>query len=140
MGYADEPTTGKQLADANLFDFTRPIRLNYSSTSITGAPLLSYKDAELDRNFEGDAITRIQTAMGELVTVTLQVVADAFTRSFTLVVPTIRVAPGEQAEFDTVAIETTDRSGAFVPSPGPGGVLQTYQVYELQGTAQFVVS
>lgn len=140
MGHADEATTGRPLAEANLFDFARPIRLNYSSTSITGAPLLSYKDTELDLNFRGDDITRVQTAMGELVTVTLEAVPDAFTRSFTLVVPAVRVGSGEPAEFDTVAIETTDRSGAFVPPSRLGGVLQTYRVYELHGTAQFVQS
>jgi hypothetical protein len=100
--------------------------------------LLSYKDAELDLNFQGDDITRIQTSMGELVTVTLQIVPDAFTRTFTLVVPAIRLVSGEQAEFNTVAIETTDRSGAFVPPPGPAGVLQTYQTYQLRGSAQHV--
>ena len=136
MEYEDGATIAKQLFDANLFDIAGPIRINYSSSSITGPPLLSYKDAELDLNFQGDDITRIQTSMGELVTVTLQIVPDAFTGTFTLVVPAIRLVSGEQAEFNTVAMETTDRSGAFVPPPGPAGVLQTYQVYQLRGSAQ----
>jgi hypothetical protein len=138
VGYEDEATIDKQLSDANLFDIAAPIRISYSSSSITGAPLLSYKDAELDLNLQDDDITRIQTSMGEIVTVTLQVVPDAFTRTFTLVVPAIRLVNGEQAEFNTLAIETTDRSGAFVPPPGPAGVLQTYQVYQLRGSAQHV--
>lgn len=137
MGYEDEATIAKQLADANLFDIAAPIRINYSRSSITGVPLLSYKDAELDLNFQGD-ITRIQTSMGELVTVTLETIPDAFTRTFTLVVPAIRVVRGEQAEFNTLAVETSDRSGAFVPPPGAAGVLQTYQVYQLRGSAQHV--
>lgn len=138
MGYEDEATIAKQLADANLFDIAAPIRINYSRSSITGVPLLSYKDAELDLNFQGDDITRIQTSMGELVTVALETIPDAFTRTFTLVVPAIRVVRGEQAEFNTLAIETSDRSGAFVPPPGAAGVLQTYQVYQLRGSAQHV--
>lgn len=138
MGYEDEATIAKQLADANLFDIAAPIRINYSRSSITGVPLLSYKDAELDLNFQGDDITRIQTSMGELVTVTLETIPDAFTRTFTLVVPAIRVVRGEQAEFNTLAVETSDRSGAFVPPPGAAGVLQTYQVYQLRGSAQHV--
>lgn len=138
MGYEDEATIAKQLADANLFDIAPPIRINYSRSSITGVPLLSYKDAELDLNFQGDDITRIQTSMGELVTVALETIPDAFTRTFTLVVPAIRVVRGEQAEFNTLAVETSDRSGAFVPPPGAAGVLQTYQVYQLRGSAQHV--
>jgi hypothetical protein len=136
----DTESTVNQLHDANLFDTVGPIRISYSRTSITGAPLVSYRDAELDLNFQGEGVTRQATALGELVTVTLEDVPDAFTRTVTLVVPTVRVAMGEQVEFSTIAIETTDRSGAFVPPPGPAGVLQTYQIHQLRGTAQFVVS
>ena len=134
----DATAIANQLVDANLFDITGPIRLNYSSTSISGVPLVSYNDADLDLNFQDDEITRIQTAQGELITVTLDNQVDAFTRTFTLVVPSIRLPRGQEVEFTTLGFETTDRSGAFVPAPGPSGVLQTYQVYQLQGTAQHV--
>jgi hypothetical protein len=127
-----------QLFDANLFDILGPIHVNYSSSSFTGVPLVSYKDAELDLNFQDDAITRVQTSLGELVTVTVESVVDAFVRTVTLVVPAIRLSPGEEAEFDTLLIETTDRSGVFVPPPGPAGVLQTYRVHQVHGTAQHV--
>jgi hypothetical protein len=99
---------------------------------------VAYNDADLDLNFQDDEITRIQTPLGELVTVTLDSVVDAFTRTFTLVVPSIRLPRGQQVEFTTLGVETTDRSGAFVPAPGPSGVLQTYQVYQLRGIAQHV--
>lgn len=114
------------------------------STSITPVPAspecrwCPTKDAELDLNFQGDDITRVETSLGELVTVTLQTVPDAFTRSFTLIVPTIRVPHGGQAEFDTLGIETTDRSSSFVGPSGTAGVLQTYQVHQLHGNAQQV--
>ena len=138
MGNEDAVATAHGLVDANLFDFARPIRINYSASSITGAPLVSYQDAELDLNFQGEDITRIETSMGELVTVTLQTVPDAFTRTFTLIVPAIRLAAGEQAEFETLAMETTDRSSAFVGPRGAAGVLQVYRVHQLRGSAQHV--
>ena len=139
MEQQDAMAIANQLLDANLFDITGPIRINYSSSSIkAGVPLVSYNDADLDRNFQDDEITRIQTALGELVTVTLDNVVDAFTRTFTLVVPSIRLPRGQEVEFTTLGVETSDRSGAFVPPPGPSGVLQTYQVYQLRGTAQQV--
>jgi hypothetical protein len=139
MEQQDATAIPNQLADANLFDITGPIRINYSSSSIkAGVPLVSYKDADLDLNFQDDEITRIQTPQGELVTVTLDNVVDAFTRTFTLVVPSIRLPRAQEVEFSTLGFETTDRSGAFVPAPGPAGALQTYQVYQLRGTAQHV--
>ena len=138
MGYENPTAVANQLFDATRFDIAGPIHVNYSSSSITGAPLVSYKDAERDLNFQGDDITRVETSLGELVTVTLQTVPDAFTRTFTLIVPTIRVPHGGQAEFDTLGIETIDRSSAFTTPPGPAGVLQTYQVHQLHGNAQQV--
>ncbi|HEY6664269.1 MAG TPA: hypothetical protein VI036_03990, partial [Propionibacteriaceae bacterium] len=87
MEQQDATAIANQLVDANLFDITGPIRINYSSSSIRGVPLVSSNDADLDRNFQDDESTRIPTALGELVTVTLDNVVDAFTRTFTLVVP-----------------------------------------------------
>ena len=126
------------LVDANLFEIVGPIRINYSSSSINGLPHLSYKDAELDIQVQGDDITRIESLGAEWVTVSLQNLPDAFIRTFTLLVPTIRVKPGGETEFDTLGIEATDRSGSFVPAPGPAGVLQTFRVHQLHGNAQQV--
>lgn len=131
----DATAIANQLVDANLFGI--PIRVNYAASSFQGGPQVSYKDADLDLNFQDD-ITRIQTPQGELVTVTLDNQVDAFTRTFTLIVPSIRLPRGQEVEFTTLGFETTDRSGAFLPTPGPSGVLQTYQVYQLRGTAQHV--
>ncbi len=127
-----------QLEDANLFDITGPIVINYTRNSIAGVPLLSYADAELSVKFAGREITQVDTTVGELVTVTLQDVVDAFVRTFTLVIPKIRLNLGEEVEFDAIGIETVDRSLAFVPAPGPSGVLQTYRVHDLHGVAQRV--
>jgi hypothetical protein len=130
-------TTGT-LAQANLFDLTGPITINYSRSSITGVPLLSYQDSQLNLQFSATEIDRTATPIGELVTVTLENVVDAYVRTFTLLVPEIRLRHGDEAEFDTLGIETTDRSGAFVPAPGPAGVLHTYRVHQMHGTAQLV--
>ena len=130
--------TTTRLGEANLFDITGPIVVNYSRTSIAGVPLLSYQDGERTLNFSGTEITRVDVAVGELVTVTLDDVVDAFVRTFTIVVPRVRLEMGQEVEFDAVGIETVDRSGAFVLPPGPEGVLQTYRVHDLHGAAQLV--
>src|SRR4029450_6469439 len=105
----DATAIANQLVDANLFDITGPIRINYSASSFQGGPRVSYKDADLDRNFQDDEITRIQTPQGELVTVTLDNQVDAFTRTFTLVVPSIRLPQGQEVkvEVTTLGVETT---------------------------------
>ena len=95
--------------------------------------------ADLALTFQGDEITRIESAVGELVTVILQNAVDAFVRTFTLVVPEISLLrKGEELEFDAFGIETTDRSGALVPPPGPAGTLQTSRFHQLHGIAQLV--
>jgi hypothetical protein len=132
--------TPDALVDANVFDIVGPIRINFSSSSISGVPLMSYKDSEFDLNFEDDEITRIETSLGELVTVTLENAVDALIRTFTLVVPTIRVADEEKVVFHTFGVETTDCSGAFRPPPGPTGVLQINRFHQLTGSAQRVES
>jgi hypothetical protein len=126
------------LRDANQFDVAGPIIISYSRTSITGKPLLVYRDAELDLNFSGAEITRTPTPVGELVTITLEEVVDAFVRRFTLVVPTIRIQSAASVEFSTFGFETIDRSVAFVPAPGPRGVLQHHRIHQLRGTAQAI--
>jgi hypothetical protein len=131
-------TVAVELADANLFDIETPISVHYSRSSITGAPLLSYRDATHDLNFSGEQITRTDTPVGELVTVTVDDVPDAFIRRFTLLVPVVRLRMGDEVEFSALGIETTDRSGAFVPPPGPAGVLQSHRIHELAGVARLV--
>jgi hypothetical protein len=72
------------------------------------------------------------------VTVTLDDVPDAFVRRFTLLVPVVRLQMGDEVEFAALGIETTDRSGAFVPPPGPAGVLQSHRIHQLSGVARLV--
>ncbi|MFC7527608.1 hypothetical protein [Actinoplanes sp. GCM10030250] len=127
------------LSDANLFDIRGPMQINYSASSIKGVPLLTYKDAVLNVNFENEDITRLATpGGGELVTVTLQRVEDAFVRNLTLVVPLVRLGRGDTVEFETLVVETLDRSQAFVGTPGPAGALQSYLVHQVRGSAQAV--
>src|SRR3954467_10980264 len=90
------------LDEANLFDITGPIVINYSRSSITGAPLFSYRDAERDLSFSGSEITQVRTPVGGLVTVTLEAGPDAFVRTFTLIGPNIRLQMGDKQPFNTI--------------------------------------
>ncbi|HWM07124.1 MAG TPA: hypothetical protein VNP92_32705, partial [Actinophytocola sp.] len=80
---SETATTTTQVEEANLFTVTGPIVIRYSRTSITGEPQFSYQDAELDLSVSGEDIAREDTPLGEIVTVTLEDVPDAFVRTFT---------------------------------------------------------
>ncbi len=131
-------TTSEQFGEANQFNVTGPIVISYSRTSFTGVPQFSYKDAELDLNFSGDDITRRDTPLGEIVTVTLEnlVPVDGPLRTFTLLVPKIRLRRVDQVSFDTLGIETIDSSAGFAP-PSPRA-LHAYRSHQLQGVAVIV--
>jgi hypothetical protein len=142
MSSEDAMTHGRTavagLGEANLFDVDGPIGVHYSRSSISGRPLLSYRDTEHDLDFSGEEITRVDTPVGELVTVTVKILPDVFIRRFTLLVPVVRLQMGDEVEFAALGIETTDRSGAFVGPPGPAGVLQSYRLHQLSGFAGLV--
>lgn len=138
MTNQDATATAVQVTEANLFDIAGPIHINYTSTSITGTPRLAYKDAELDLNFEDEQITRIQTSLGELITVILDQEVDAFVRTFTIILPTILVPPGGEIEFDALGIDTIDRTSAFVVASTANAVKHIHRVHQLRGIAQNV--
>ena len=52
------------LEDANHFDITGPIVINYTRNSIAGVPLLSYVDAERSLNFSDPEITHVDIPVG----------------------------------------------------------------------------
>jgi hypothetical protein len=111
------------LRGANQFDISGPIAISYATTSITGKPQLSCRDAERDRRFTGDEITRVDDAnLGALVSVVLHAEPDDFVRSFTLVVPAVRGELGSATEFSTFGFVTVARESIAGP---PAGVQHT---------------
>jgi hypothetical protein len=113
-------------------------QLTYDTTSITGEPLLSYKDGKYDVSKRGDEIRTQDLGLGTLVTVTLEAVPDANAVHLSVLIPEINLSDGP-TEFETVAILTTTRSGFA----GPGlltGALQSYETKALRGTASQVES
>jgi hypothetical protein len=124
---------------ANLFELgSYSTQVTYSSTSITGQPLLNYRDAANNRNFMGDEILIEETEIGQLITVTLESgAADAPPVTFTLVLPEVNVLPQSGGtQIQVPGILTTTRSLFGGPRLGAE---KTYSIMNLQGTAQFVV-
>jgi hypothetical protein len=116
----------------------KDVHIVYSTTSITGKPLLNYKDSKgQQHNFTGADIRNLETEIDAMVTVTLQIVPDVHVITLTLLVPDVKLE-GSARSFKTIAILTTNKK-PFAGVPLIKGALQTYEVIELQGTASFVV-
>lgn len=121
----------------NLFELTGEYtQITYSTTSITGQPQFNYQDQQRDVNVTGDDIRSVDTEIGTLVTVTLEVIPDLHTLTLTLLVPQINLNEGE-SPLSTLAILTTHLTSIGGPSLVEGQ-LQTYEVVALEGTARLV--
>jgi hypothetical protein len=134
-----EVTVENNFEQANLFELgSYGTQVTYSSTSITGQPLLNYRDEANNLSFMGDEIRIEETEIGQLITVTLESgAADAPPVTFTLVLPEVNVMPQSGGtQIQVPGILTTTRSLFGGPRLGAE---KTYSILELQGTAQFVV-
>lgn len=109
------------------------IQITYTPSNNNGQAELDYQDVQGSRTFIGDRVRSEKSSIGTLITVLLAGVADGNVVTLTLLVPNINMAGKDQQSFETLAIVTTNRSSFTGPPPGAD---QTYQVYNLQGTAQ----
>jgi len=112
----------------------RNVSIIYSTTSLTGKPILSYTDAKgTHKNFTGDQVRTQKTEIGTMVTVTSMMTIDNGGIKLTMLVPAINL-DGPSQKFKTIAILTT-----YGPVVSPiKRVLQSYEVIDLKGTASRV--
>jgi hypothetical protein len=124
---------------ANLFELSSgAIHVTFSSTSISGKPLFSYRDLQISRSFIGDEIRFQNTELGQEVTVTLETIPDLRTVTFSLILPTVTVMQKSSGLLIKVpSITVTNPTTIIGPPPGPQ---KLYSVVTLRGTAQFIVS
>jgi len=124
---------------ANLFELSGgAIHVTYSTTSLLGGPLFSYRDNRLSLSFRGEDIHLEDTALGQVVTVTLETSPDVRTVAFSLIVPMVTVMPQSSGtQIKVLGITTTAPTTIAGPPPGPQLL---YSAVYLRGTAQFIVS
>ena len=128
-----------KLVDANFFELSHgKSTISYTESNIAGRPVVTYNNGSVTRTFTGDEVRREETALGTLVTVTLEVIADGPTHLLTLVLPEVLVREEPEKVSVPVIFHTVEGSIAGRPlNPGP---VQTYDVKIFTGTASFVVS
>ena len=124
----------------NLFTFSGrrdDTQVTFSTTSITGQPQFSYHDDTRDVSASGDDITVERTALGTLVTITLETVPDLHTVTATLILPDLGGLSGPVTHFGTFLVLTENRTSIGGPALVTGA-LQRYTVVKGRGTAQEV--
>jgi hypothetical protein len=111
------------------------IRLSYSTSGFDGKPHFSYQSAHLSKSFIGDEIRTVDTEIGTLVSVTLDLTPDFGSTSFTLLVPRVRLPASDSVNIVTDGITTLHRTSIIGP---PMGQDDLYTVQRLHGTAEIV--
>ncbi|MCW1968864.1 MAG: hypothetical protein KIH69_012205 [Anaerolineae bacterium] len=118
----------------NLFQIRgRGLRVTYSTSSITGDPLLSYSGIYGDQQFRGEEIGLEETAIGMLVTVTVNRIPDAESALFTMLLPHIN----GDAKFKSVAFHTIARTSIGGPNLVKGPI-ESYRPIIIWCMAQVV--
>ena len=131
--------TAAVIEQANSYDLSgNGITIKYSSTSLAGDPLFHYQDRRTKRDFRGDEVRTEKSELGSLVSVTLELLVDRGSTTFTVLVPKVNVGASGPADVSTYGITTEHRTS--IAGPIMPGQLDTYAAIELKGTAEFLVS
>ena len=98
-------------------------------------PSLQYQGTEGTLSFSGSQVVTETTALGRMFTVTLNIVPDLRTLSFTVLVSTVAHSAGQASQaFDTIAIKS-ERHVSLQRTPTTAGAEMTYTVVKMSGTA-----
>ena len=116
----------------------KDVRVSFSSTSITGEPLMQYRDRRRQVSARGDEIRPVDVGFGTWVTIVLQSnAADDEGILFSVLIPNALLTGGaNRVSIRTLGI-TTRTPGFIVPSTRQ---LETYTEVNLTGEGTFVVS
>ena len=112
------------------------LQITYSTTSLTGLPILTYQDAHQAKTFRGDEIRAVPCDLGTLVSVTVRMTIDTGSTSVSIFIPRMQIDQGTTAAVHTFAVTTLHNLS--IPPLRNRGQLDTYSITELHGTAQVV--
>jgi hypothetical protein len=126
-------TEPSESSEANLFELEgEGVQIIYG---ILRREFLDYRDEQRDLTFSGEKgeIVSLESGIGRMVTVTLEISPDNHELTLTLLLPQIN-PEGRSSSFESLAIRTRHLS-SIGGSTLVKGSLQTYDVLPLQGTA-----
>lgn len=115
------------------------IQITYTLSNIAGQPEFNYQDENGNSlNFTGNQIRTEQSMLGVLVTVFLLQTVDQGSTTLTLLLPGVNLANTTRQDIQTAAIVTSNLF-SILERNAPRQT-STYQIYNVQGSAQFVES
>ena len=127
-----------QLKEANHYELSNgSLNITYTATDLLGRPQLSYHDGKQTQNFVGDQIQQVETVLGLLLSIGGGATDLTPKYRFTLVLPTVLVAPGKPEKLSTFVVFETRSPIGLPPQPGP---VETYSVKTLSGKANAIIS
>jgi len=133
------PQQPMQTTVPNLYHLTgHHLNITYSTTSLDGQPHLTYQDAHEAKSFRGSEIRAMECDLGTLVSVTVRMTVDMGSTSVSIFIPRMQIDQGVSAAVHTYCV-TTLHSLSIAPQLSRGQ-LDTYDITNLHGTAQFVIS
>jgi len=112
------------------------VHVDYSTSSLTGKPQLSFRKGRNTLSFTGSEIVPLDTMIGALITVTIASTPDLSSTTFSFLLPSIELSKeSAKQSFRTNGITTLSKTSIAGPVKG---VQQTYKIVELRGSAQRV--
>ena len=110
------------------------VEVDYTIGANPGFTALTYKAGSITKSFKPAEVETDNTGLGTMVSVALTQTIDTGGERFGFFLPTIDVALGQTAKFNTV--------GAYETFGGPNSIPhkpQAWRCIELHGTAQSVI-
>ncbi|HEU5002405.1 MAG TPA: hypothetical protein VFW71_06460 [Actinomycetota bacterium] len=114
------------------------LHVMYATTGIDGKPHFSYQNGTHTLTFSGSEIRTVDTEIGTLVTVSIQMTVDSGNTVFSVLIPAVNLGSSEQVPIHTEGITTVHRF-SIVPIFNHGQT-ELYSVTPLSGEARFVLS
>ena len=113
-------------------------KVTYSTESFSGPPQLTYQDSERTISALGDDFHTEKTALGKVVSMTVEIVPDGWTRSVSVLIPLVHLGDGQSpAVVKTLAIFSRRKS--HIAGPGAvQGQVTTFETLDLAGMASQV--
>ena len=127
----------QQNQEPNQYQLTSDgLQITYTPSNDNGQPQLGYQGSHGNLTFTANDIRSEETVPGTLITIFLVRTVDTGSVTLTLLLPGVNLAGTTEQPIQTIAIETQNLFSIL--DRNKARQTQTYQVYNLQGTAQYI--
>jgi len=127
----------QQNQEPNQYQLTSDgLQITYTPSNDNGQPQLGYQGSHGNLTFTANDIRSEETVPGTLITIFLVRTVDTGSVTLTLLLPGVNLAGTTEQPIQTIAIETQNLFSIL--DRNKARQTQTYQVYNLQGTARYI--